>query len=71
MTSSSRAFCDAISLASAGDFGKLYAAAFAAAAGVDLGLNDDNVGAKFLRRSFGLLGRSSDDAARNRNAVFL
>ena len=53
-----------------GRFGELYAAAFAAAAGVDLGLNDDDVGAEFACCGLGLFRCPRDDAARNGNAVF-
>ena len=52
-----------------GRFGELYAAAFAAAAGVDLRFDDDDVGAKLACRRFGLFGCARDDAARNGNAV--
>ena len=49
-------------------FGELHAAALAAAAGVDLRLDDD-AAAELLRRQARLLGVVDDDAARRRHAV--
>ena len=54
-----------------GRFGKLNAAAFPAAAGVDLCLYDDDVGAEFASSCLGLFGRAGDNAPRNGNAIFL
>src|SRR6185369_9826391 len=49
--------------------GKLYTAAFTAAAGMDLGLNNNDICAELSRGCFSLVRRSGDNAARNRNAV--
>ena len=45
-------------------FGKLYAAAFAAAAGMDLGFDDNDIRAEFARRRFRFFRRTGNDAAR-------
>ena len=53
-----------------GRMGKLYAAAFAAASGVDLRLDDDRA-AEFFGDLARLGGRLGDSAVRDGNAEFL
>ncbi len=54
-----------------GDLGKLDAAAFAAAARVNLRFDDDDIRAEFLCCCLRFFGRARHNAARNRHAIFL
>jgi hypothetical protein len=51
--------------------GELYAAAFAATARVDLSFYNDDVRAELACGCFRLIGRPRDDAAGNRDTIFL